>query len=56
MNYFNDVGVFTSIMVDTSVPLVKGTPTTSAGRHTFSTSQGVAGNHLTVYSLSCQRL
>lgn len=56
MNYFNDVGVFTSIMVDTSVPLMKGTPMTSAGRHTFSTSQGVAGNHLTVYSLTCQRL
>jgi hypothetical protein len=56
MNYFNDVGVFTAIMVDTSVPLKSGAQTASAGRHTFSTSLGVSGNHLTTYSLSCQRL
>lgn len=56
MNYFNDVGVFTSIMVDTSVPLIKGKTTSTSGRHTFSTSQGVSGNHLTTYTLSCQRL
>ena len=56
MNYFNDVGVFTSIMVDTSVVVLKAQPTSSTGRHTFSTSQGVSGNHLTTYSLSCQRL
>ena len=56
MNYFNDVGVFTSIMVDTSVAILKAAPTASTGRHTFSTSQGVAGNHLTTYTLHCQRL
>jgi len=57
MNYFNDVGTFDSIMLDTSVTLVRrGATDSAAGRHTFSTSQGVAGNHLTAYSLSCRGL
>lgn len=56
VNYFNDVGVFTSIMLDTSVVITRPAATASTGRHTFTTSQGVAGNHLTTYTLSCQRL
>jgi hypothetical protein len=55
INYFNDVGVFNSIDLDTSVVVPKGQPGSTSGRHTFSTSTGSAGNHTTQYSLTCTR-
>jgi hypothetical protein len=54
-NYFNDVGVFVAIEVDTSVPVQNvGQVGATSGTHTFYTSQGVVGNHATVWSLSCK--
>ena len=55
ITYFNDVGTFTAIEIDTSVPLyLAGTTSATSGRHTFYTSQGVVGNHVTAYSVSCK--
>lgn len=55
VDYFNDVGTFTAIEIDTSVPLyLTGTTSATSGRHTFYTSQGIVGNHVTAFSLSCK--
>lgn len=57
INYFNDVGTFTAIDLDTSLRVRGvGALETTAGSHTFSSSQAVpAGNHTTDYTLVCFR-
>ena len=55
IDYFNDVGTFVAVQVDTSVRLVRpGTAAETSGRHVFSTSQGVVGNHQTTWTLQCR--
>lgn len=57
IDYFNDVGTFDAIAVDTSVTLLRrGDTQSQGGRHTYSTSQGIVGNHVTQYALSCRGL
>jgi len=57
IDYFNDVGVFHAIGISTKLTLhgSKGIETTS-GSASFATSQGVVGNHVTNYTLSCHRI
>lgn len=55
IDYFNDVGTFNAISVDTSVKLLRpGAAEATAGRQGFYTSTGVVGNHITDYTLSCR--
>ena len=55
IDYFNDVGTFNAISVDTSVRMLRpGALEATSGRQGFYTSTGVVGNHITDYSLSCR--
>ena len=57
IDYFNDVGTFTAISLDTSLR-IRGVNVveTTGGGHTFSSSQAVpAGNHTTNHTLTCFR-
>jgi hypothetical protein len=55
INYFNDVGVFDSISLDTQLKFRGGRRFEStSGTHVYATSLGVVGNHTTTYSLSCK--
>lgn len=55
IDYFNDVGTFVAVQVDTSVRLARpGATADTSGRHVFSTSQGVVGNHQTTWTLQCR--
>lgn len=54
INYYNDVGVFTFVEAGTVVRVRNNNDVfTSAGKSTFFTSQGTAGEHTTEYELSC---
>lgn len=55
VSYFNDVGVFDSIDLRTHLTLRDNEETVS-GSHSYFTSQGVAGERTTNYTLSCSRL
>ena len=56
INYFSDVDTFDTISLDAHVTIRGNRKTDStSGRHTFSTSLGIAGNHETTYSLACRR-
>jgi hypothetical protein len=55
VDYFNDVGTFVAIEVDTSVSMQNvGQIGSTSGSHKFYTSQGVVGTHATVWSLTCK--
>ena len=55
IDYFNDVGTFNAISVDTSVKMLRaGALEATSGRQGFYTSTGVVGNHITDYTLSCR--
>lgn len=55
VNYFNDVGTFVAIEVDTSASMQNvGQVGGQSGSHKFYTSQGVVGTHATVWSLTCK--
>lgn len=57
ISYFNDVGVFSTVQLNTSLVMRKRTGVeTTSGDHTYSTSQGAAGNHETRWTLSCRKL
>ena len=54
INYYNDVGVFTFVEAGTVVRVRNNNDVfTSAGKSTFFTSQGTAGEHTTEDELSC---
>jgi hypothetical protein len=55
IDYFNDVGTFHNIGLNTRLTLHGGGIETNAGSHQFSTSLGVVGNHATNYTLACRR-
>lgn len=56
ISYYNDVGVFSTVQLNTSLVMRRRTGVeTTSGDHTYSTSQGAAGNHETRWSLSCSR-
>lgn len=57
IDYFNDVGVFVAISLDTSVRVRgAGVIESTSGSNTFSSSQAIpAGNHTTEYTLVCHR-
>ena len=56
-DYFNDVGVFHAISSGAQMTLQKGRNTEStSGTQGFYTNIGAAGNHVTTYKLSCQRV
>ena len=55
IDYFNDVGTFHNIGLNTRLTLHGGGIETNAGSHQFSTSLGVVGNHATNYTLTCRR-
>lgn len=55
-DYFNDVDTFDAVSFNARMTLFRGQGIeTTSGRQGFSTSLGVAGNHLTSYTLSCRR-
>ena len=57
IDYFNDVGTFNAISVDTSVRMLRpGAVEATAGRQGYYTSTGVVGNHITDYTLNCRGL
>lgn len=57
ISYYNDVGVFSTVQLNTSLVMRKRTGVeTTGGDHTYSTSQGAAGNHETRWTLSCARV
>ncbi len=56
-SYYNDVGVFEAIDFRTELKLRNDrTPETTSATHTYWSSLGVAGNHTTDYSFTCQVL
>ncbi len=55
INYYNDVGVFTFVELDTKVTIANNNEDfVSEGESTFFTSLGPAGEHTTRYVLSCR--
>lgn len=57
ISYFNDIGVFDSVDFGTSMKINEvNNVDTSSGSFTYSTSQGIRGNHTTNYTLTCTRL
>lgn len=57
ISYYNDVGVFSTVQLNTSLVMRKRTGIeTTSGDHTYSTSQGAAGNHETRWTLSCSKV
>ena len=57
INYYNDIGVFESVDFDTALTLHDDkSPESTAGRHSYWSSLGVAGEHTTRYELTCQLL
>jgi hypothetical protein len=55
IDYFNDVGTFNAISVDTLVKMLRpGTIESTSGRQGYYASSGVVGTHITDYSLSCR--
>lgn len=53
-DFFNDVGVFSTVAFTTQVTVSGGTAT-QAGSHSYASTLGVAGNHDTFYVLTCSR-
>jgi len=55
IDYFNDVGTFNAISVDTLVKMLRpGAIESTSGRQGYYASSGVVGTHITDYSLSCR--
>lgn len=55
IDYFNDVGTFNAISVDTLVKMLRpGAIETTSGRQGYYASSGVVGNHITDYTLTCR--
>mgnify|MGYP001354254899 CR=1 FL=1 len=55
INYYNDVGVFTFVELDTKVTVANNNEEfVSEGESTFFTSLGPAGEHTTTYALRCR--
>ncbi|HEX4942940.1 MAG TPA: hypothetical protein VFV55_01230 [Usitatibacteraceae bacterium] len=55
IDYFNDVGVFESVDLSTTLTL-RDNDETISGSHSYFTSLGIAGEHTTNYTLACRRL
>ena len=53
-DFFNDVGVFSTVAFTTQLTVSSGTATQS-GSQSYASTLGVAGNHDTFYVLSCAR-
>jgi len=57
ISYYNDVGVFEAVDFTTQVRVADDrAPVTNSGSHTYWSSLGVAGDHTTDYSFTCQRV
>jgi hypothetical protein len=55
IDYFNDVGTFNAISVDTLVKMLRpGAIESTSGRQGYYASSGVVGTHITDHSLSCR--